>query len=78
MQISVEISELKRMNVIAELPVIDQNSEIAVPQKVDNDLESSDLGFSEGREIVDEHDEVVDLQALARERNRVRHGEEET
>ena len=55
MQISVEISELKRMNDIAELPVIDQNSEIAVPQKVDKDLESSDLEFSEGREIVDEH-----------------------
>ena len=55
MQISVEISELKRMNDIAELPLIDQNSEVAIPQKVDNDLESSDLGFSEGREVADEH-----------------------
>ena len=55
MQISVEISDLKRMNDIAEIPVpVDLNSEI-VPQKVDNDLESSDLGFSEGHEAVDEH-----------------------
>lgn len=56
MQISVEISELKRMNDIAEIPSapVDQNAEI-VPQKVDNDLESSDLEFSEKHEPVDEH-----------------------
>ena len=54
MQISVEISDLKRVNEIAEIPAaIDQNSEL-VPQKVDNDLESSDLGFSEGHEVVDD------------------------
>lgn len=47
MQISVEISELKRMNDLAEIPsaLVDQNAEI-IPQKVDNDLESSDLEFS--------------------------------
>ena len=56
MQISVEISELKRVNDIAEIPTapVDLNAEI-VPQKVDNDLESSDLEFSEGHEPADEH-----------------------
>ena len=57
MQISVEISELKRVNdiaaEIASAPV-DQNAE-GIPQKVDNDLESSDLEFSEKHEPVDEH-----------------------
>lgn len=55
MQISVDISELKRnnlqkMNEIPEIPADD-----IVPQKVDNDLESSDVGFSDGHDHVDEH-----------------------
>ena len=53
MQINVDISELKRnslqrMNEIPEVP-----ADAMIPQKVDNDLESSDVGFSDG------HDNVV-------------------
>ena len=53
MQISVEISDLKRMmNDIEDVPTNDD----LVPQKVDNDLESSDVGFSDGQnDVVDEH-----------------------
>jgi len=52
MLISVEISDLKRMmNNIEDVPTNDD----LVPQKVDNDLESSDVGFSEGHSVVDEH-----------------------
>lgn len=38
------------MNEIPEIPADD-----IVPQKVDNDLESSDVGFSDGHDHVDEH-----------------------
>lgn len=38
------------MNEIPEVPADD-----IVPQKVDNDLESSDVGFSDGHDNVDEH-----------------------
>ena len=44
MQISVEISELKRMNDLAEIPsaLVDQNAEI-IPQKVDNELSETNV-----------------------------------
>jgi len=47
MEINVNISELKRRNEIIEIPheEIDEIHEV-VPQKVDNDMEDSDLGFS--------------------------------
>ena len=53
MQITVEISELKANQMRNELQALKgkEGHEVepltAVPQKVDNDLESSDLGFSD-------------------------------
>jgi len=45
------------MNEIDEIPIghDDDESEHEAEQKVDNDLESSDVGFSEGHDLVDEH-----------------------
>ena len=56
MQISVDISELKQMNDLDVIPTEhkEHDSEHDLEQKVDNDLESSDLGFSEGHIFVDE------------------------
>jgi len=56
MEINIEISE--RRNEIIEIPDahdVDQLRHESVHAKVDNDMESSDLGFSEGRNEVDEH-----------------------
>lgn len=36
------------------------HNDAAVPQKVDNDMESSDLAFSDHDHVVDEHDYQIE------------------
>jgi len=54
-EINVNISDKK--NDILEVPKLEQKHihKDTVPQKVDNDMESSDLGFSDHEHYVDEH-----------------------
>ena len=59
LEINVEISEKKKSknDIIDTLDKIkDVNSGKAVPQKADNDMESSDLNFSEENPVHDEHE----------------------
>lgn len=54
MEINVQISEKK--NDILEIPVIhEEPEEVKLPLKVDNDMETSDLGFSEDQPALEEN-----------------------
>ena len=52
LQIDVTISEKKRNDINPEVAPIELE---IIPKKVDNDMESSDLSFSEERNQIDEH-----------------------